>query len=193
MSLLCRWRNMSHNTWLHSTSMAKMWGWISWRQALWCKEWLWRLVCSGPWPWSVVSWRHGDDGGLRGQNHVSQRSALIHNLLDHVTGGHLHWHRDGRRRIGRHHWHSHRSVLSMDGAELCMCGAELRLLWVIFLVVVILRAIHVIMSFHCLSCDHSLQHETKPTRRVEHLLSKGVSKQQAQRCQIMKLEVQKTE
>jgi hypothetical protein len=57
----------------------------------------------------VVRWRHGDDGGLRGQNHVSQRSALVYDLLDHVTGGHLHWHRDGRRRIRGHHRHSHRA------------------------------------------------------------------------------------
>lgn len=164
VSLLCWWRNMSQNTWLHCTSMAKMWWWISWRQTLWCKEWLWRLICTGPRPWSVVRWRHGHDGWLRGQNHVPQRSALIHYLLDHVTGGHLHWHCDGRRRIGRHHRHSHRSVFSMDGAQLRVCGAELRLLRIIVLVVVILRAIHVIMSFHCLSCDHSLQHGTRTTR-----------------------------
>ena len=56
----------------------------------------------------VVRWRHGDDGWLRGQNHVPERSALIHYLLDHVTRGHLHWHCDGRRRIRRHHRHSHR-------------------------------------------------------------------------------------
>jgi len=56
----------------------------------------------------VVRWRHGDDGWLRGQNHVPERSALIHYLLYHVTRGHLHWHCDGRRRIRRHHRHSHR-------------------------------------------------------------------------------------
>jgi hypothetical protein len=56
----------------------------------------------------IVRWRHGDDGWLRGQNHVPERSAFIHYLLDHVTGGHLHWHCDGRRRIRRHHRHSHR-------------------------------------------------------------------------------------
>lgn len=52
----------------------------------------------------------------------------------------------------------------MDGAQLCVRGAELRLLRIIVLVVVILRAIHVIMSFHRLSCDHSLQHGTRTTR-----------------------------
>jgi hypothetical protein len=60
----------------------------------------------------VVSWRHGHDGRLRGQDDVSQRPALVHNLLDHVTGGHLHWHRDGGRRIRRHHRHSHRPCKS---------------------------------------------------------------------------------
>jgi len=49
----------------------------------------------------------------------------------------------------------------MDGAELRMRGAQLRLVRIIVLVVVILGAIHVIMSVHRLSSNHSLQHQTK--------------------------------
>jgi len=44
--------------------MAKMRGWISRRKTLWGKEWLWRLVCTGPRSWSLKInkksklWRH---------------------------------------------------------------------------------------------------------------------------------------
>ena len=56
----------------------------------------------------VVSYRHGGAGnarGLGGEDHVRQDAVLIHDLLHHVTEGHLHRHRQ-RRTIVWHHPHS---------------------------------------------------------------------------------------